>query len=92
MRAGPAAAAIADLKAQADGSLNVLQGTVVEYSKDGTVALVSIPTEGSGNDKQSTAALDEIRDEIVPATIGTSTARSSTSAAWLPSRRTSAIW
>ena len=71
VRAGPAAAAIADLKAQADGSLNVLQGTVVEYSKDGTVALVSIPTEGSGNDKQSTAALDEIRDEIVPATIGT---------------------
>jgi uncharacterized membrane protein YdfJ with MMPL/SSD domain len=70
VRAGPAATAIADLKAQAEGSLNVLQGTEVEYSKDGTVALVSIPTEGSGNDEQSTAALDEIRDEIVPATVG----------------------
>jgi len=70
VRAGAAATAIADLKAQAEGSLNVLQGTEVEYSKDGTVALVSIPTEGSGNDEQSTAALDEIRDEIVPATVG----------------------
>jgi uncharacterized membrane protein YdfJ with MMPL/SSD domain len=70
VRGGPAATAIADLKARAEGSLNVLQGTQVEYSKDGTVALVSIPTEGSGNDEQSTAALNEIRDEIIPATIG----------------------
>jgi uncharacterized membrane protein YdfJ with MMPL/SSD domain len=71
VRAGAAAAAIADLRAQADGSLNLLQGAQVDYSEDGTVALVSIPTEGSGNDAQSTAALDEIRDEIIPATIGT---------------------
>ena len=70
----------------------MLQGTVVDYSKDGTVALVSIPTEGSGNDEQSTAALDEIRDEIIPATSAPSTARSSTSAAALPNRRTSASW
>jgi uncharacterized membrane protein YdfJ with MMPL/SSD domain len=70
VRTGPAAAAISDLRAQAEGSLNVLQGSEVDYSKDGTVALVSIPTEGSGNDAQSTAALNEIRGEIVPATIG----------------------
>ncbi|HEX2414296.1 MAG TPA: MMPL family transporter [Thermoleophilaceae bacterium] len=70
VRTGAAAAAISDLRAQAEGSLNVLQGTEVDYSKDGTVALVSIPTEGSGNDEQSTAALDEIRGEIVPATVG----------------------
>jgi uncharacterized membrane protein YdfJ with MMPL/SSD domain len=70
VRTGATAAAISELRAQADGSINALQGTEVEYSKDGTVALISIPTLGSGNDEQSTAALDEIRGEIVPATIG----------------------
>jgi RND superfamily putative drug exporter len=34
------------------------------------VALISIPTEGSGNDATSTAALNEVRDEIIPATVG----------------------
>ncbi len=71
VRSGAAAAAIADLRARADGSLNVLQGTEVDYSEDGTVALISIPTEGSGNDAQSTAALNEIRGEFVPATVAT---------------------
>jgi uncharacterized membrane protein YdfJ with MMPL/SSD domain len=70
VRSDALTAAISDLRGRADGSLNVLQGMTVDYSKDGTVALISIPTEGSGNDKQSTAALDEIRDELVPATIG----------------------
>jgi uncharacterized membrane protein YdfJ with MMPL/SSD domain len=70
VRGGAAAAAISQLRAEADGNLKVLQGAEVEYSKDGTVALVSIPTKGSGNDQESTAALDEIRDEIVPATVG----------------------
>ena len=70
VRAGAAAVGITDLRAQAEGSLNMLPGSEVEYSKDGTVALVSIPTEGSGNDEQSTAALDEVRDEMIPATIG----------------------
>jgi uncharacterized membrane protein YdfJ with MMPL/SSD domain len=70
VRAGPVADAIADLRAQADGNLELLQGAEIEYSRDGTVALVSIPTEGSGNDEQSTAALDVVRNELVPATIG----------------------
>ncbi|HZC12992.1 MAG TPA: MMPL family transporter, partial [Thermoleophilaceae bacterium] len=71
VRSRAADSAMSDLRAQADGSLNVLQGTQVDYSKDGTVALISIPTEGSGNDAESTAALNEIRDEFVPATVGT---------------------
>ena len=70
VRTGPAANAIADLRAQADGSLELLQGTEVEYSRDGTVALITIPTEGSGNDEQATDALNVVRDQIVPATIG----------------------
>ena len=48
----------------------MLTGTEVKYSKDGTVAEIVIPTVGNGNDEQSTAALNEIRDDIVPATIG----------------------
>jgi uncharacterized membrane protein YdfJ with MMPL/SSD domain len=70
VRTGPVAAAIADLRAQADGSTELLQGTVTEYSRDGTVALLSIPTKGSGNDEESTAALDVVRDDLVPATVG----------------------
>jgi uncharacterized membrane protein YdfJ with MMPL/SSD domain len=70
VRDGPAADAIADLRAQADGNLELLTGTEIAYSRDGTVALLSIPTEGSGNDDQSTAALDVVRNELVPATIG----------------------
>jgi RND superfamily putative drug exporter len=35
------------------------------------VALVTIPTAGNGNDEQSEAALEAIRNEVIPATIGT---------------------
>jgi RND superfamily putative drug exporter len=48
----------------------VLPGTDVEYGGDATVALVSIPTRGNGNDAQSIAALDDIRNSVIPATIG----------------------
>jgi RND superfamily putative drug exporter len=70
VRRGAVAGAISDLRAQADGSLNLLQGAEIEYARDGSVALISIPSEGSGNDATSTAALNEVRDEIIPATVG----------------------
>ena len=35
-----------------------------------TVAQVDIPIDGSGNDDASNAALDTLRDDIVPATVG----------------------
>jgi uncharacterized membrane protein YdfJ with MMPL/SSD domain len=70
VRAGPTAAAVGDLRAQADGSPELLQGTAIDYSRDGTVALLSIPTKGSGNDEVSTAALGVVRDQIIPDTIG----------------------
>jgi uncharacterized membrane protein YdfJ with MMPL/SSD domain len=70
LRRGAAAAGISRLRTRAESSDNVLQGTEVTYGKDGTVALVAIPTVGNGNDAESTAALDEIRNEIIPATIG----------------------
>ena len=42
----------------------------VTISDDGTVAAVAIPTAGNGTDDASFAALDQVRDEIVPATVG----------------------
>ena len=60
-------------------------GPDVTYSKDGTVAKIDVPTPGTGTDAASTDALDEIRNEIVPATIGrVSTERASTSPATPP--------
>ncbi len=40
------------------------------YSDDGTVAQIDVPTPGDGTDAASTNALDELRDEIIPATVG----------------------
>jgi uncharacterized membrane protein YdfJ with MMPL/SSD domain len=70
VRSGEAAAAISLLQRRAENSENVLTGTEVKYSDDGTVAEVKIPTVGSGSDAKSTSALEEIRNETVPATLG----------------------
>jgi uncharacterized membrane protein YdfJ with MMPL/SSD domain len=72
VRGGSAAAGIAQLQRRAKGSDSVLPGTEANYSEDGTVAEVVIPTVGNGNDDASNAALTEIRDEMIPATIGQS--------------------
>jgi uncharacterized membrane protein YdfJ with MMPL/SSD domain len=45
-------------------------GTELIESKDGTVAQINIPTIGSGTDQASLDALNELRDHIVPTTIG----------------------
>jgi uncharacterized membrane protein YdfJ with MMPL/SSD domain len=63
-------AGIAQLRRQAEGLDDVLSGTNITYSTDGRTALVEIPTKGNGNDDVSTGALDRIRNEIIPATIG----------------------
>jgi hypothetical protein len=39
-------------------------------SADGTVAQIKVPTPGNGTDAPSTNALDELRDETIPATVG----------------------
>ena len=58
------------LARRADTSAQTLRGTDVTYSDDDTVALVTIPTVGSGNDAESTAALEEVRDVLVPESVG----------------------
>jgi RND superfamily putative drug exporter len=70
IRSGETAAGIESLVAQAEESDVVVGDSEVTYSQNSTVAKVTIPTQGEATDEQSMAALDEIRGEIVPATIG----------------------
>jgi uncharacterized membrane protein YdfJ with MMPL/SSD domain len=70
VRSPRVAAAIAQLNRQTHQTRGVLPGSDVTVSKDGTVALISIPTRGNGNDPTSTAVLDTVRHRIIPATVG----------------------
>jgi uncharacterized membrane protein YdfJ with MMPL/SSD domain len=70
VRQGAPALAIASLVSEAQQNANVLVGAEVSYSKDNKVALVSIPTRGNGNDSQSTNAVNDIRDRVIPDTVG----------------------
>jgi RND superfamily putative drug exporter len=42
----------------------------VEVNPDGTVAVVSIPMKGNGTDSTSVAALETLREDVIPATVG----------------------
>ncbi len=62
--------AVADLRKQATASPDFEQPITTDISSDRTVEQVSIPLAGDGNNSQSTAALAELRDRIIPATVG----------------------
>ena len=70
VRSGPAAAGIDELLAAVESSDAFRPGTEVLYSEDGTVAQINVPTRGNGTDAPSVNALDDLRDEIIPATVG----------------------
>ena len=70
VRSGATAAGITALRSAVDGSSAFKPGTEVIYSKDGTVAQINVPTPGSGNDAPSVHALNVLRDQIIPATVG----------------------
>jgi uncharacterized membrane protein YdfJ with MMPL/SSD domain len=70
VRSGEVATEISALQAQVDESSSFLPGTSVTYSADSSVAKIEIPTVGGGNDDASTNALNEVRKQIVPATVG----------------------
>src|SRR3954465_12223669 len=70
VRSHAVAAGIAGLRAEVNRSDAFLPGTEVIYSKDGTVAQINVPTRGTGTDAPSTHALSDLRDKIIPATIG----------------------
>ncbi len=66
--AAPVAAAVADLRRRAEGSPRVVSGPVtVERSADRSVVAIDLPTVGRGSDAAATAALETIRERIVPA-------------------------
>ena len=70
VRSGPVAAGIAGFRARVNDSPTFLPGTETIYSKDGTVAQINVPTRGNGNDAPSVNALNELRKNIIPATVG----------------------
>ena len=66
----PVVRAINDLSAKASASPNFKEPITTSVSPDHTVEVVDIPVAGDGTDSQSTAALAELRDTLIPATIG----------------------
>jgi uncharacterized membrane protein YdfJ with MMPL/SSD domain len=70
VRSGAVAGGIADLRDEVNGSDAFRSGTEVLYSEDGTVAQINVPTRGNGTDTASVDALNELRDGIIPATVG----------------------
>src|SRR5437773_2861053 len=62
--------AISELKSQAIASGQMHGPIVVEVNPSHTVARVSIPLAGKGSDSASNAALDTLRNKILPATVG----------------------
>jgi RND superfamily putative drug exporter len=62
--------AVKDLQKQAAASPSFGQPITTLISPDRTVEEVDIPLAGDGSDSKSRAALTELRDQLIPATIG----------------------
>jgi uncharacterized membrane protein YdfJ with MMPL/SSD domain len=70
VRSGAVQSAIADLKSRALATKEMFQPIEVDVNGEGTVALVSIPIAGDGTDSASKRAVNALRDDLVPATVG----------------------
>ena len=70
VRSGQAADGIDALVAEVKSSDTFPAPPEVDYSDDNTVAEIGIPSPGDGVNTASIDALSEVRDEIVPATLG----------------------
>jgi uncharacterized membrane protein YdfJ with MMPL/SSD domain len=63
--------AIDSLESQAQQRQDLFEGqATLEVSSDQTVAIVSLPTTGTGTDELSNRAADALRGDLVPATVG----------------------
>jgi uncharacterized membrane protein YdfJ with MMPL/SSD domain len=62
--------AIADLREQALASGRFHEPVTITTNKAGTVTQVELPMDGTGTDSASNAALDTLRRDILPATVG----------------------
>ena len=63
--------AIADLQREAIDTGQFSTPTDVAYNDEGTIALVTLAIVGNGTDDTSVAALQTLRDTVIPATVGT---------------------
>ncbi len=63
-------AAIADLKRRALASDELNGPITIDVNRAATVASITIPVSGTGSDAASNASLATLRDDIVPATVG----------------------
>ena len=71
INAAPVRSGIESLESQVQERTDLFEGQPTEeISDNGTVAIVSIPTVGSGTSDLANQATKALRDEIVPATIG----------------------
>jgi RND superfamily putative drug exporter len=59
-----------NLRERVEASESVEPPVTVQFSSDHSVALVSVPIVGDGTNEASYDALAEVRDEIIPATVG----------------------
>ena len=66
----PVIRAINDLSARAAARPDFKQPITTSVSPDHTVEQVEIPVAGNGTDSRSTAALAQLRDKLIPVTIG----------------------
>ena len=63
--------AIDSLETQAQQRCGLFEGeATVEVRSDQTLATVALPTTGNGTDELSNRAVDALRDDLVPATVG----------------------
>jgi len=70
VRAPQIQAALKDLKTRALATGHMGEPVSFDTSPDHQVGILSIPIKGDGNDKASQRAVDDLRDTIVPATVG----------------------
>ena len=80
--------AIQQLRQQAVASGRMHEPITVEVNKDGTVAEITVPIDGKGTDSASNASLAQLRNEIVPATVGAVAGAEQASPVRPPSGRT----
>ena len=70
VRGGEVAGAIGQLVDDAAASDTFIGPAEVSYSDDSSVAVIDLPSRGNGTDDASVTALNEVRDDLVPATVG----------------------
>ena len=62
--------AIHQLEEQALASGRMQEPITIDVNSDATVANITIPIAGTGTDHASTAALETLREQVIPATVG----------------------